>query len=66
MPHIDSTAIKFADYRPELRELDLTFTSGGTYTFYGVPEVVYEEFLAAESQGEFYHKYIKNKFRSSE
>lgn len=65
MPAINSTAISYADYNSILREMYITFTSGGTYTFFEVPEDVYEELLSAKSKGIYYNLYIRDRYRSS-
>lgn len=55
MPALKSTALKRAEYRRDTEELDLTFSSGNTYTYYGVPEAIYEGLISAPSHGEFYN-----------
>jgi hypothetical protein len=65
MPKIMSSAISFADYRPEVEELDLTFTSGYTYTFFDVPQSVYSEFIDSSSKGKFYNTRIRDFYRRS-
>lgn len=37
-------------------------TGGGTMTFSGVPETIYDDFFAAGSKGEFFNNYIRDKF----
>ena len=64
MPAIVSSAISYADYDPERRELYLTFKSG-IYTYYDVPEDVYKEFLLSASKGQFYNTYIRDVYRVS-
>lgn len=65
MPPINSTAIRFVEYRAQSQELDITFESGGTYTYFDVPDSLYKAFLSAPSKGQFFHKNIRDKFRSS-
>lgn len=43
-------------------DLFITFNSGGTYRYDGVQESVFEEMLAAESVGKFFHARIKGQF----
>ncbi|WP_420960175.1 KTSC domain-containing protein [Brucella sp. IR073] len=64
MPPIQSKAITNAEYDPSTQQLHLTFTSGGTYTFFAVPESVYTAFLASSSKGTFYNTYIREKYVS--
>jgi hypothetical protein len=65
MPKIISTAISFAEYRVESKELDLTFKQGKTYTFFEVPEKIYLAFLSSDSQGAFFHEHIRDVYRKS-
>lgn len=60
MPAVDSSAIVRIGYREPARELDITFTSGKTYTYYGVPSDVYRVFLAADSKGRFFNEHVKD------
>jgi molybdate transport system substrate-binding protein len=62
MPAINSRLITFADYRPATSELDLTFATGATYTYFAVPARIYERLLAAGSKGAFFNAEIKDVF----
>lgn len=62
MPSVRSSAITFAEYNPDKRELYITFKQGSTYTYYGVPPQVYEAFLSASSAGTYFNDYIKDKY----
>ena len=62
MPLVSSTAITRIEYNEFTRELLVTFTSGNTYTYYGVPRDVYERFLHASSKGQFFNDYIKDRY----
>ena len=42
--------------------LDITFTSGRTFTYEGVPQRVFEELRDAPSPGSFYHSNIKDRY----
>lgn len=50
-------------YEASRRELDVTFTSGKTYTYFAVPQPVYERFLRAASHGAFLNTSIKDQHR---
>jgi KTSC domain-containing protein len=63
MPRVDSSAMFRIHYEASLRELDVTFTSGKTYTYFAVPQPVYEQFLEAESHGAFLNASIKDQYR---
>ena len=42
--------------------LYVSFHSGGTYRYAGVPESVYRELMAAPSHGRYFHQFIRNSF----
>lgn len=65
MPAVNSSAIKFIDYNRENSELYITFSSGNTYTYFSVPESVYNAFLSAASKGHFYNEHIKNSYTAN-
>jgi KTSC domain-containing protein len=62
MPRVDSSMIRRIEYEEPTRELDITFTSGKTYTYSNVPKSVYERFLRAPSKGQFFNDYIKDQY----
>jgi hypothetical protein len=62
MPAVVSSAILRIEYNEFARELHVTFTSGNTYSYYGVPKDVYERFLHAPSKGQFFNDYIKDRY----
>jgi len=51
MPAVASSAILRIEYNEFTRELHVTFTSGNTYTYYGVPKDVCERFLTLLQRG---------------
>ena len=57
-----STAIERISYDEAARELHVTFVGGGTYTYYEVPQPVYQAFRASSAKGTFMNKYIKNRY----
>jgi hypothetical protein len=57
-----SSAIARAAYDDETKLLEVTFTSGQTYTFHEVPVEIYDGLLAAGSPGRYYHSQIKGQF----
>jgi hypothetical protein len=62
MPPVNSSAIKFIDYDQDTRQLFITFKEGKPYTYYDVPEVVYQSFLNAASKGKFFQENIKDRY----
>lgn len=61
-----STAISGAWYLPARRELELLFTSGRRYRYFGVPRAVAERFSGALSKGQFFNREIRNHYRCLE
>lgn len=59
---ISSTAISGATYDDETEEMEITFTSGQSYTFNGVPKSVFEGLEQAGSPGQYYHQNIKGRY----
>ena len=58
-----SSTISDADYDPWSHELSMCFASGGTYTFYRVPEWVCAGLVNASSPGSYYNTYIRGRYR---
>jgi hypothetical protein len=42
--------------------LDLTFQTGAVYRYFGVPRLVFDELIAAESKGAYFNRTIRNRF----
>jgi len=62
MPAVDSSAILRIRYQPQGGTLLVTFVSGKTYAYDGVPAPIYEAFLAAESHGTFFNDHIRDRY----
>ncbi len=63
MPYINSSAIAWADYDDAAQELDIRFTSGSTtYTYFGVPEYIYQGLLSASSAGQYFNENIRDQY----
>ncbi|WP_408634138.1 KTSC domain-containing protein [Pseudazoarcus pumilus] len=60
---VSSSAIAAIGYDPDTRRMRITFTSGGTYDFCGVPEHVFTGFLHAPSKGSFYDQHIRDRYQ---
>lgn len=58
-----SSAIDRAVYDPESRVLDLCYKEGDRYSYFGVPEALFEALCAAPSAGAFVNRYVKPHFR---
>ena len=57
-----STALSSASYDPDSETLDITFTSGRSFTYEGVSQKVFEELRDAPSPGSYFHSEIKDAF----
>ncbi len=66
MANEPSSVIVRANYWPDERALELSFTSGRRYLYLGVPATVAEAFAAAESKGDYFNRSIKGRFACHE
>jgi KTSC domain len=57
-----STALSSGDYDTDTNTLDLTFTSGRSYTYENVPEHVWEGLVSARSAGQYFYQNIKDRY----
>jgi hypothetical protein len=57
-----STVIAEMNFDPDLGELTITYTSGQTYKYKGVPEKVYKELKASRVQGRYLRFFVKDKY----
>ncbi len=62
MPSLASSAISDVSYDWASQLLYITFHSGHTYTFYGVPAEIYHGLMSAPSAGQYYHNHIRGRF----
>jgi hypothetical protein len=46
--------------------LTVVFAGGGRYEYADVPRGVYDQFMAAESKGGFFAKYIRGQFKHTQ
>lgn len=65
MVFLNSSAIRSADYDPSSQELQITFTTNGSYTYYAVPAWKFAGLLAAASAGEYFNDNIRDQHSSS-
>lgn len=66
MPQVASSAISSIEYSAPARKLHVTFTSGRTYTYSGVPGEIYFQFCRAASKGEFFNTMIRDRYAFTE
>ncbi|AIE83395.1 KTSC domain-containing protein [Fimbriimonas ginsengisoli] len=62
LTHVESSAIEAVGYDPVRRSLYLRFVNGGRYVYYGVPQEVHKDFMAAPSKGQFFAHHIRPVF----
>jgi len=62
---VESSVIASVGYDRERRDMMVEFKTGELYLYQGVPPIVYEKFLEAESKGSFFNSNIKSMFMSS-
>ena len=61
--NVSSTAIRKIGYDSSTSEMYIDFEdSDPYYTFCGVPETVFKDFVSSNSVGRYYHQYIKGKY----
>ena len=60
---VESGLFSSAAYRSSAQQLYLRFHDGKIYRFFDCPVIVYDEFLAAASQGRYFSQQIRNRFR---
>lgn len=61
--YTDSTNVKQIRYSEENKIMQVTFTSGSTYQYYGVPAETWDAAVLADSIGGFINTNIKGKFK---
>lgn len=59
---IGSSVIRRVEYDEQEQALFISFVSGLTYRYAGVPEIEYDALLAAESKGTFFNDRIKDRY----
>jgi len=63
MPRLDSSAIRRVTYNPNTQKMNVQFVgTGKQYTFVGVPEDVYDDFINSSSAGQFFNDNIKDDY----
>jgi hypothetical protein len=60
---LESSTLRSAIYYSSAATLELEFADGDVYRYFDVPEMVYNELLAADSKGNFFNKHIRNGYR---
>lgn len=60
---VDSSNIVSIGYYQETQTLEVEFHKGRVYQYFDVPQVVYEEFIVADSKGKYLATQIKGNYR---
>lgn len=60
---IESSAVRTMGYDPESSTLEVEFSSGDVYRYYGVAFADVEALILADSKGTFINQVIKAKYR---
>lgn len=63
--NIDSRMLLSIGYDASNSTLELEFNSGAVWQYFDFPESLWYEFEAADSQGKFFHREIKNQYAES-
>jgi len=62
MQDVQSSALRSVGYAAGSQTLAITFESGSTYEYSGVPRHVYEELLSAPSKGTYFNTHVKGRY----
>ena len=57
---VDSTTMRSVGYQAQRRILEIEFDSGAVYQVSGVPAMIYQELLRAESKGRYFNSEIRD------
>ena len=60
---VKSSNITAIGYKGETETLVILFHSGTTYTYQPIPDHMYQELMAAESIGKYFHQEIKSNIK---
>ena len=59
---VASSNIAAIGYDSASETLEIEFLNGSVYQYYGVPQNIYDQMMAASSKGKFLNAYIKNAY----
>ena len=57
-----SSVIRRFSYHPDIRELEILFTTGRRYIYSEVPEEAVKDFRAAFSKGSHFNRFIRDHY----
>lgn len=64
--HVSSTVVTDIAYDPDSKRLKVTFVSGKSYDYDGVPADVVDAFLSASSKGAYFNSNIRDAYEYRE
>ena len=64
MIKVNSTNLSAVGYDSETDLLTIEFNDGGLYEYYNVPQNIYNELMSAPSKGIFFHRFIRDTYRT--
>ncbi|TRZ80297.1 MAG: KTSC domain-containing protein [Nitrosopumilales archaeon] len=60
---VKSSNLRSVGYDELTQILEIEFQQGGTYQYFGVSKKIYDNLMKALSHGEYYERFIKNRYR---
>jgi hypothetical protein len=60
---VSSTSIRSVGYDPEKKELEIEFQTGKVYAYFDVPRETYDDFMHADSHGQYFAQHIRDQFK---
>lgn len=59
---VSSSNLDSVGYDPDTQTLEVSFKSGGLYSYAGVPQSVYDGLMAADSHGGYFWANIRDQY----
>lgn len=59
---VDSSNIVSVGYYDLEEVLEVEFKGGARYDYFEAPKSLFNEFIASDSKGKFFHRYVKGKY----
>jgi hypothetical protein len=56
-------SVEFHSVSDNLTTFDVTFNTGQTYRYFGVPETIFSQFMSADSKGGYFHDNIRDRYK---
>ena len=60
---VSSSNLASIGYDASSQVLEIEFLNGGLYHYFGVPQGLYDQLMAAGSHGSFFSQHIRNAFQ---